>query len=193
LSPWTIVRLIPGGVKAGELEQASPHRYHPLWQRKAEQMRIAVGSDSVQHIGEVVVNHLKSKGIEVVLCGALKGETADYVDSGRAVAEKVAAKECDFGILLCNTGTGASIVANKVPGVRAALCVDTYGARISKLANNANVLVLSMRLCGDMLAPEIIDEWLATAPSTEPRRMAFHKKVDELDAHYRSRAEDSAK
>jgi ribose 5-phosphate isomerase B len=150
-------------------------------------MRIAVGSDSVQHLGDVVVQHLRDKGIIVDACGALAGIQADYVDSGRAVAEKVAAGECDFGVLLCNTGTGASIVANKIPGVRAALCVDAFGARISRLANNANVLVLSMRLCGDMLAREIIDEWLSTAPSTEPHRVAFHRKLDELDAHYRGR------
>jgi ribose 5-phosphate isomerase B len=150
-------------------------------------MKIAVGSDSVQHLGDVVVRHLRDKGIIVDACGALAGVEADYVDSGRAVAEKVAASVCDFGVLLCNTGTGASIVANKVPGVRAALCVDAFGARISRLANNANVLVLSMRLCGDMLAREIIDEWLSTAPSTEPHRVAFHRKLDELDAHYRGR------
>ena len=148
-------------------------------------MKIAVGSDSVQHLGDVVVRHLRDKGIVVDACGALAGVEADYVDSGRAVAEKVAAAVCDFGVLLCTTGTGASIVANKVPGVRAALCVDAYGARISRLANNANVLVLSMRLCGDMLAREIIDEWLSTAPSTEPHRVAFHRKLDEMDAHYR--------
>jgi ribose 5-phosphate isomerase B len=150
-------------------------------------MKIAVGSDSVQHLGDVVVRHLRDKGIVVDACGALAGVEADYVDSGRAVAEKVAAAVCDFGVLLCTTGTGASIVANKVPGVRAALCVDAFGARISRLANNANVLVLSMRLCGDMLAREIIDEWLSTAPSTEPHRVAFHRKLDEMDAHYRRR------
>jgi ribose 5-phosphate isomerase B len=150
-------------------------------------MTIAVGSDSVQHIAEVVTGHLREKGIDVVTCGALAGLKADYVDSGRAVAEKVAGGDCDFGILLCTTGTGASIAANKVPGVRAALCVDPFSARISKLANNANVLVLSMRLCSDMLAREIIDEWLATAPSTEPLRVVFHRKLDELDAFYRGR------
>ena len=150
-------------------------------------MKIAVGSDSVQHIAEVVTRHLQDKGIAVVTCGALGGGKADYIDSGRAVAEKVAGGECEFGILLCNTGTGASLVANKVPGIRAALCVDPFSARISKLANNANVLVLSMRLCGDMLAREIIDEWLATASSTEPHRVIFHRKVDELDAFYRGR------
>jgi ribose 5-phosphate isomerase B len=148
-------------------------------------MKIAVGSDSARHIGEVVVEHLRGKGVTVVPCGALVGAKADYIDSGRAVAEKVAAGECELGILLCNTGTGASIVANKVPGVRAALCVDSFSARISRLANNANVLVLAMRLCGDMLAREIIDEWLSTAPSTEPHRMEFHRKVNELDAFYR--------
>jgi ribose 5-phosphate isomerase B len=155
--------------------------------RGERNVKIAVGSDSVQHIAEVVTRHLRDKGIDVVTCGALDGVAADHVDSGRAVAEKVARGDCEYGILLCNTGTGASIVANKVPGIRAALCVDAFGARISKLANNANVLVLSMRLCGDLLAREIIDEWLATAPSTEPHRVTFHRKVDELDAFYRGR------
>ena len=77
-------------------------------ERRKLRMKIAVGSDSAQHIGEVVVAHLRGKGIDVLPCGALAGEKADYVDSGRAVAEKVAAGECDLGILLCNTGTGAS-------------------------------------------------------------------------------------
>lgn len=155
-------------------------------------MRIAVGSDSAQPIGETVIRHLQEKGITVVPCGALAGHMADYVDSALAVAQAVAAGECDFGVLLCNTGTGASIIANKVPGVRAALCFDAFSARISKLANNANVLVLSMRLCGDMLAREILDDWLATAPSTEPRRVAFHRKTGEVDARYRRPLEEGS-
>lgn len=146
---------------------------------------IAVGSDSVQHLGEVVMQHFAERGIAVTACGALAGREVDYIDSALEVGEKVAGGQCQFGVLLCNTGTGASIIANKVPGVRAALCVDAFSARIARLANNANVLVLSMRLTGDMLAREILDEWLATSPSTEPRRAAFHRKTDEVDARYR--------
>jgi len=76
-------------------------------------------------------------------------------------------------------------VANKVPGVRAALCPDSFSASIAKLANNANVIVLGMRLTGEMLAREIVDTWLTTEPSTEERRMNFHRKTDELDQKYR--------
>jgi ribose 5-phosphate isomerase B len=148
-------------------------------------MTVAVGSDSVQHIGEVVMRHLSGKGIEVIPCGALAGRAADYIDSALEVAEKVAGGSCEFGVLLCNTGTGASIIANKVGGVRAALCFDAFAARIARLANSANVLVFSMRLTGDMLAAEILDEWLSTSPSTEPRRVAFHHKTEEVEARYR--------
>jgi ribose 5-phosphate isomerase B len=148
-------------------------------------MTIAVGSDSAQHIAEVVMRHLAGRGNETVACGALAGRQADYIDSALEVAEKVARGECGSGVLLCNTGTGASIIANKVAGVRAALCVEAYAARIARLANNANVLVLSMRLTGDMLAAEILDAWLETAPSTEPRRVAFHRKTEEVEARYR--------
>jgi ribose 5-phosphate isomerase B len=149
-------------------------------------MRLAVTSDSVTHITEAVSAHLESRGHELVRCGALAGKSADYVDATREAAEKVAAGECEGGVFFCNTGTGVSIVANKIPRVRAALCVDVYSAQISRLANNANVLVLSMRYTGEGLAKEIVDAWLETAPSEEPRRRAFHRKTDELDAHYRA-------
>ena len=86
-------------------------------------------------------------------------------------------------MLFCNTGTGAAIIANKVPGVRAALCVHSYAAKIARLANNANIIVLSIRLTGEMLAKEIVDTWLATQPSTEPSRMNSHRKTDHLDGN----------
>lgn len=149
-------------------------------------MKMAVGSDSASHFSTVICEYLEAKGVELVRCGQCCGEQADYVDAACAVAEHVAAGRCDQGLLFCFTGTGVTIIANKVPGVRAALCVDTFAARIAKLANNANVLVLSMRYTGEPLGKEIVDEWLATAPSTEPRRVAFHRKTEELDRIYRS-------
>ena len=149
-------------------------------------MKMAVGSDSASHFATAICAYLEEKGVELLRCGQCCGEQADYVDAARAVAEHVAAGRCDQGLLFCTTGTGVTIIANKVPGARAALCVDAFSARIARLANNANVLVLSMRYTGEMLGKEIIDEWLATAPSTEPRRVNFHRKTEELDAMYRS-------
>ena len=148
-------------------------------------MKFAIGGDSTPYITQSITRHLEDKGIDLIKCGALKGEDADYVDSSHEVSEKVASGEADFGLLFCNTGTGVTIIANKVPGVRAALCVDNYSAKISKLANNANVLVLSMRYTGEGLAKEIVDTWLDTEPSTEERRMNFHRKTDQIDAKYK--------
>src|SRR5687768_3222879 len=101
-------------------------------------MKMALSSDSVNSLTGAVVQHLASKDIEVVQCGALASEAADYVDAALDVAEAVASGRAEQGLLFCNTGTGVTIVANKVPGVRAALCVDAFSARIARLANNAN-------------------------------------------------------
>lgn len=148
-------------------------------------MNIAVGSDSTCHLTEVITKYLEEKGNELLYCGALAGKEADYIDGAREVGEAVFSRECDQGLLFCNTGTGATMIANKVPGVRAALCVDPYSAQIARLANNANVLVLGIRLTGEKLAMEIVDTWLETQPSTEPRRVNFHHKTEELDEFYR--------
>ena len=151
-------------------------------------MKICLGGDATSHFVEAIHQHIQAKGIETVVCAAMAGRDADYVDAASEVAEKVSSGECDFGVLFCTTGTGVTIVANKFPGVRAAMCYDTFSAEISKLANNANVLVLSIRYTGERLGKEIVDAWLATAPSTEPRRISFHRKTDEVDARTRRRS-----
>lgn len=153
-------------------------------------MKMAVGSDSENNLTREIVEYLELKGVQLIRCGALAGEAADYVDAARDVGEAVASGRAEQGLLFCNTGTGVTIVANKVPGVRAALCPDSYAARIARLANNANVLVLGMRLTGEMHAKEIVDTWLATGPSTEERRVNFHRKTDQVDQEYRK--QDSA-
>ena len=150
-------------------------------------MKMAVGSDSVCNLTDTILAQLEGRGIELVRCGALAGRECDYVDSARETAEQVASGNCEQGLAFCNTGTGVTIIANKVPGARAALCVDAYSAEIARLANNANVLVLSIRLTGEGLAQEIVDRWLETQPSTEPRRMSFHRKTNELEEHYHKR------
>ena len=148
-------------------------------------MKMAVGSDSVTSMTEAVCQYLESKGVQLTRCGQCAGREADYVDAAREVAERIASGECDQGLLFCFTGTGVTIIANKVPGVRAAVCVDAFSARIARLANNANVIVLSVRMTGEPLAMEILDAWLETPPSTEPRRVNFHRKTEELDRQYR--------
>jgi ribose 5-phosphate isomerase B len=149
-------------------------------------MKMAVGSDSETYLTRIISDYLESKGIDLIRCGALAGREADYVDAAEEVGEAVASGRVDQGLIFCNTGTGVTIVANKLPGVRAALCPDSYSAEIAKLANNANVLVLGMRLTGEMHAKEIVDTWLATSPSTEERRINFHRKTDQVDRTYRS-------
>lgn len=148
-------------------------------------MKMAVGSDSVCHLAQTVCDYLEKTGIDLMRCGALADKEVDYVDAAQEVGELVASGQCEQGLLFCWTGTGVTIIANKVPGVRAALCVDPFSAKIARLANNANVIVLGIRLTSEHVAKEIIDTWLDTMPSDEPRRVKFHRKTDELDAQYR--------
>ncbi|MGV8096346.1 MAG: RpiB/LacA/LacB family sugar-phosphate isomerase [Mangrovibacterium sp.] len=152
-------------------------------------MKIAIGCDiyAYSDVCDKLAEYLeKEKKFEVIKCGAMAGkDKADFVDAGIEVAEKVADKTVDYGVLLCNTGTGITIVANKVPGVRAALCYDEFAAKISKLGNNANAIALSVRFCGEKLLKSILDIWFETDPSTEEWRVNFHRKTEELDNKYR--------
>lgn len=124
-------------------------------------MKIAIGSD---HGGfdlkQEIIDHLKLKDIEVVDSGTYSNDSVDYPDFGKKVAESVVSKEVDRGIVICGTGIGISIAANKVKGIRCALCTDTYSARMSREHNNANVLALGARVLGTGLALEIVDTWI---------------------------------
>ncbi|KGO13716.1 MULTISPECIES: ribose 5-phosphate isomerase B [Clostridium] len=124
-------------------------------------MKIALGSD---HAGlplkNEIIKHLEGKGIEIKDFGTYTEESCDYPDYAQKVAEKVVAKEFDFGILVCGTGIGISIAANKVKGVRAALCSDTFSAHACREHNNANILALGQRVVGVGLALDIVDNFL---------------------------------
>lgn len=124
-------------------------------------MKIAIGSD---HAGfklkETVKEFLKTSGIEVIDFGTHSEESADYPDFAFPVAEAVAKKEFDFGILICGTGIGMSITANKVAGIRAALCNDLFTANCSKEHNDANILCMGGRIVGEGLAKAIVQTWL---------------------------------
>jgi len=126
-------------------------------------MKVALGSD---HAGfplkEALKGWLKEKGYEVIDKGTYDESSCDYPDFGKAVGLEVAAGGADRGIVVCGSGIGISIAANKVKGIRAALCGDIYSARMSRLHNNANVLALGQRVTGVGLAMEIVDTWLNT-------------------------------
>lgn len=126
-------------------------------------MKIAVGSD---HGGfllkDVIMKYLKEKNIDFTDFGCFSKDSVDYPDIGQAVGEAVAAGEYDKGIICCGTGIGISISANKVPGVRAALCGDCFSAKASREHNDANVLALGERVIGAELAKMIVDIWLSS-------------------------------
>lgn len=124
-------------------------------------MKIAIGCD---HVGiehkDLVIKHLESKGIEVEDFGTHTTERTDYPKYGLAVANAVASKQADQGILICGTGVGISLAANKVKGIRAVVCSDPYTAQLSKEHNNTNILSFGSRVIGIELAKMIIDSWL---------------------------------
>ncbi|MDX8335565.1 ribose 5-phosphate isomerase B [Candidatus Cetobacterium colombiensis] len=126
-------------------------------------MKIALGAD---HGGfalkEIVKKHLEEKGIEVLDKGCYSTESVDYPVYAKAVAHSILDKEADFGILICGTGIGISIAANRFKGIRAALCSNTTMAKLTREHNDANILALGARMIGDVLALEIIDEFLKT-------------------------------
>jgi ribose 5-phosphate isomerase B len=125
-----------------------------------ELMRIAVGTDEVTGVTEAVEHHLVEAGHELVRLG--HGDP--WPDVGRGVGEAVADGRADRGIVWCWTGTGVSIAANKVPGVRAALCTDPETARGARKWNDANVLAMGLRLTSQPVAVEVVDAFLATDP-----------------------------
>ncbi|WP_298406313.1 RpiB/LacA/LacB family sugar-phosphate isomerase [uncultured Chloroflexus sp.] len=131
-------------------------------------MRIAVGSDEKNYLTDALIADLERRGHEVLLFGPLIGTDDQWPDVGRAVGEAVASGQADQGIVCCYTGTGVSIAANKVPGIRAALCHDAQTAAGARKWNDANVLALSLRLTTPELVREILDAWFATeCPSEE--------------------------
>jgi ribose 5-phosphate isomerase B len=111
---------------------------------------------------EELKSFLKTTGVEPIDMGSFNEESVDYPDFGVLVAEKVSRGEMERGILICGTGIGMSIVANKFPGVRAALANDLYSARCSREHNDANILVIGGRIIGRGMALEIVKVWLST-------------------------------
>lgn len=124
-------------------------------------MRIGVGNDhSAVEMKREVMKFLQDLGYEVINYGTDSTESCDYPVYGEKVGQAVASKEVDLGILICGTGVGISLAANKVKGIRAVVCSEPYSARLSRQHNNTNILALGARVVGIELAKMIIEEWL---------------------------------
>lgn len=131
---------------------------------------IAIGSDHGGYdLKEKVIRHLEAKGIECKDVGCPDKSSCDYPLFGREAAKTVASGECEKGIVICTTGIGISISANKVKGVRCALCADVLSAKMTRLHNDANMLALGAGIVGENLALEIVDTFLGTEFSGEER------------------------
>ena len=151
-------------------------------------MRIAVGCD---HAGfplkDPAVNEIRRLGHEVIDLGTNSTDAVDYPDYAQAVAEAVMRGEADRGLLICGSGVGACVAANKVPGVRAGTCHDTFSAHQSVEDDDMNVLSLGARVVGEALALEIVRTWLAATFSNAERHARRLAKVNALEARYQKR------
>ena len=146
-------------------------------------MKLAVGSDERTHLTDFVVGDLRARGFEVELYGALVGGDLQWPEVARRVAERVASGESQEGVLFCWSGTGVSIAANKVPGIRAALCSDAATAKGAREWNHANVLVMGLRLTPKAVAREILEAWFST-PFGEGQDAENVERVDQMERRY---------
>ena len=157
-------------------------------------MKLAVGSDERTYVTDAVVADLIARGHELILAGPLRVDEAAAGSSpqddtwpavARRVAEAVASGAADEGILFCWTGTGVSMAANKVAGIRAALCDDAETARGARLWNDANVLCFSLRRTSEVVAREILDTWFNTSFESNETDDACLAQLEEMDREER--------
>ena len=146
-------------------------------------MKIAVAADERVGVAEAVIEELRKRGHEPLPHGALaEGERDDWAWASEAAAQDVAEGRAEQAIVCCWTGTGASIAANKVPGIRAALCVDAATADGARRWNDANVLALSLRLTSEAALGEILDAWFAGEPSADADDRANVQHVGTIES-----------
>lgn len=143
-------------------------------------MKIAIGCDhGALELKNALIPHLEKKGYTVKDFGTYTADSCDYPDFAGAAAKAVAAGECEKGIVLCTTGIGVSIVANKVKGIRCALLSDVMSARMTREHNDTNMMAIGAGVVGPMLALEIVDTWLGTEFSHNERHQ---RRIDKLMA-----------
>ena len=144
-------------------------------------MKIAIACDhGALDLKNAVIAHLEKKGYEMVNFGTDTLASCDYPDYAGPAAKAVASGECEKGIVLCTTGIGVSIVANKVDGVRCALLSDVMSARLTREHNDTNMMAIGAGVVGQMLASEIVDTWLGTEFSHNERHQ---RRIDKLMAY----------
>lgn len=148
-------------------------------------MKIAVSTDERTHLVEIVLAELQARGHEVSYFGPETGGEADWPEVTRQATEQVANGSADEAIVMCWTGTGCTIAANKVPGIRAALCHDAATAKGARVWNHANVLGLSLRAIPEGIAKEILEAWFATAYSDDEWNLRQMQRIKELEEKYR--------
>ena len=147
-------------------------------------MKIAIGCDHGGfQLKNEIITFLKENGYEVKDFGTYSEESCDYADYSLKVAEAVAAKEYTYGILICGTGIGISIAANKVPGIRAALCSDTFSAHATREHNDANILTMGQRVVGPGLALDIVKTFL-TSEFQGDRHIRRINKITAIEEKY---------
>ena len=145
-------------------------------------MKIAIGCDhGALALKNVLIPHLEKKGFEVKDFGTYTADSCDYPDFAAPAAQAVASGECEKGIVLCTTGIGVSITANKVKGIRCALLSDVMSARMTREHNDTNMMAIGAGVVGQMLALEIVDTWLGTEFSNEARHQRRIDKMMDLE------------
>lgn len=147
-------------------------------------MKIAIGSDERTHLTDALLEDLRRRGHEVLPFGplAVDDPEVDWPLVSVSVARAVATGQADEGVVCCWTGTGAALAANKVPGIRAALCHDAETARGARTWNHANVLALSLRATSEAIAKEILDAWFTTPYSDDEWNRQQIARIDQLEA-----------
>lgn len=142
-------------------------------------MKIAIGNDhAAVELKNIIKEHLEAQGHEVINVGTDTNASCDYPVYGEKVGRLVASGEAEAGVLICGTGVGISIAANKVKGVRACVCSEPYTAKLSKMHNNSNIIAFGARVVGSEMAKMIVDTWL----ETEYEGGRHQRRVDMLDA-----------
>lgn len=144
-------------------------------------MKIAVSTDERTHLVEVVLDELRKREHEVHYLGPESGESEDWPEVTRQAVEEVVSKEADEAVVLCWTGTGCSIAANKVSGIRAALCHDAETAKGARIWNRANVLALSLRATPEAVVKEILDAWFDTPYSNDEWNLKQIERIRKME------------
>lgn len=145
-------------------------------------MTIAIGNDHAAiELKQVIAEHLRGLGVEVLNLGVDTPASVDYPDCAARVGRAVSGGDADLGVLICGTGLGMSMAANKVPGIRAALCCFEYHARMAREHNHANICCLGARVTGSELAKAIVTVFITTPPSGDPRHLRRIAKIEALE------------